>query len=73
MKNYYYRVVTQETKKPTVENEEEVIRKISKMFASTVTKDGFENLILLLDWSWTAFKKMIYEKVNFIYFLESRI
>lgn len=51
-----YRVINQESKLPTVNFDSDPVYKISQQFANSVTKDCFENLIKLLQWSWGTFK-----------------
>ncbi|XP_055524898.1 E3 ubiquitin-protein ligase highwire isoform X3 [Wyeomyia smithii] len=51
-----YRVMSPNSKVvyPTVLNEP--VCKLSKKFANTLTKDCFESLVMLLNWSWSTFK-----------------
>ncbi|KAL9694804.1 hypothetical protein quinque_014089 [Culex quinquefasciatus] len=51
-----YRVISQNSKAvfPTVSSEP--VCKLTKKFANTLTKDCFESLVMLLNWSWSSFK-----------------
>ncbi|XP_058840925.1 E3 ubiquitin-protein ligase highwire [Topomyia yanbarensis] len=51
-----YRIISLNSKTvfPPVSNEP--VCKISKYFANTLTKDCFESLVMLLNWSWSSFK-----------------
>lgn len=51
-----YRIITQETKQPTIAVDLDPVYKISRLFANTVTKECFESLVFLLDWAWMSFK-----------------
>lgn len=51
-----YRIITQETKQPTISVDLDPVYKISRLFANTVTKECFESLVFLLDWAWMSFK-----------------
>ncbi|XP_058468268.1 E3 ubiquitin-protein ligase highwire isoform X2 [Malaya genurostris] len=51
-----YRVISLNSKSvfPSIPNEP--VCKLSKHFANTLTKDCFESLVMLLNWSWSSFK-----------------
>jgi E3 ubiquitin-protein ligase MYCBP2 len=51
-----YRVVTQDKNQAYSSYSEEPVCKISKHFGNTLSKDCFENLVILLNWSWSTFK-----------------
>lgn len=57
----HFSVITQETKPPLISSDNDPVHKITKMFANTVTKECFENLVVLLNWSWGTFKVTLLE------------
>lgn len=67
-----YRLITQETKQPTVSVDVDPVQKISKSFANTVTKECFESLVLLLNWSWESFKTNIREEGDKTRYLQTK-
>lgn len=56
-----YRIITQETKQPPICSDLDPVYKVSRLFANTVTKECFENLVLLLNWAWGTFKVTLNE------------
>ncbi|XP_067640218.1 E3 ubiquitin-protein ligase highwire isoform X3 [Eurosta solidaginis] len=57
-----YRLITQESKQPGVAVDVDPVQKISKSFANTVSKECFESLVVLLNWSWESFKTNLHEQ-----------
>lgn len=51
-----YRLISQETQQPVAVVDVDPVKKVTKVFASNVTKECFESLVMLLNWSWEAFK-----------------
>ncbi|XP_055587703.1 E3 ubiquitin-protein ligase highwire isoform X4 [Uranotaenia lowii] len=51
-----YRVISQNSKAMFPAASLEPVCKLSKLFANTLTKDCFESLVMLLNWSWSSFK-----------------
>lgn len=65
-----YRLITQETKQPAACIEMEPVQKISKSFANSVSKECFESLVVLLNWSWDTFKINLREQREKTRFLQ---
>ncbi|XP_054087808.1 E3 ubiquitin-protein ligase highwire isoform X1 [Zeugodacus cucurbitae] len=57
-----YRLITQESKQPTAPVDVDPVQKITKSFANTVSKECFESLVVLLNWSWETFKTNLREQ-----------
>ncbi|XP_023291814.2 E3 ubiquitin-protein ligase highwire [Lucilia cuprina] len=57
-----YRLVTQETKPSTAPVDIDPVKRVTKEFANSVTKECFESLVLMLNWSWEAFKSYLREQ-----------
>jgi RCR-type E3 ubiquitin transferase len=56
-----YRVVTHDRKLSTEISRNEEICKISKQFINKISPESFENLVKLLNWSWSQFKQKVNE------------
>lgn len=57
-----YRLVTQESKQPPAPIDIDPVKRVTKEFANSVTKECFESLVLMLNWSWEAFKGYLREQ-----------
>lgn len=57
-----YRLITQETKPSTAPVDVNPVKRVTKEFANSVTKECFESLVLMLNWSWEAFKGYLREQ-----------
>ncbi|XP_054731353.1 E3 ubiquitin-protein ligase highwire isoform X3 [Anastrepha obliqua] len=57
-----YRLITQESKQPAAPVDVDPVQKITKSFANTVSKECFESLVVLLNWSWESFKTNLREQ-----------
>ncbi|KAL9885814.1 MYC binding protein highwire isoform 2-T2 [Glossina fuscipes fuscipes] len=57
-----YRLVAQESKQAIVPVDIDPVKSVTKEFANSVKKECFESLVLLLNWSWEAFKRHLREQ-----------
>ncbi|XP_011290756.1 E3 ubiquitin-protein ligase highwire [Musca domestica] len=57
-----YRLITQESKQPPAPVDIDPVKRVTKEFANSVTKECFESLVLMLNWSWEAFKGYLREQ-----------
>lgn len=67
-----YRVITQETKQPNIPIDLDPVHRISSLFAKTVTKECFESLVILLNWSWSTFKLTLTELKDIKKYLQTK-
>lgn len=57
-----YRLITQESKQPPAPVDVDPVKRVTKEFANSVNKECFESLVLMLNWSWEAFKGYLREQ-----------
>lgn len=65
-----YRLISQETKPSPSPVDIDPVKRVTKEFANSVSKECFESLVLMLNWSWEAFKGYIREQRDMSHHLQ---